>query len=157
MRPCLFTDGNATLQLTLWGDFVSLVKEDSLLQLTSLSSKVTEDKICLATTYSSAICYLTTSLDVQFPLDDTSEFERNNIEVTKSPVIASVKLDSYLSCKSCLKRVVVTHGTGMVHCMQCNRDYLYSYLKSSPGLFKVIILVELNSPNITVKNESLPT
>ena len=80
------------------------VRENTLIQLTSISSKVINEEICLATTYSSSICYLTADLDVEFPEHVLSQDDSSTKLIT-TPVIASVKVDSYWTCKTCQRRL----------------------------------------------------
>ncbi|XP_066927398.1 uncharacterized protein [Clytia hemisphaerica] len=149
MRPCLFSDGVKTVSLSLWGDFVHLVRENTLIQLTSLSSKVINEEICLGTTYSSSICYLTADLDVEFPEQVLSEVDLSTKLIT-TPVIASVKVDNYWSCKSCQKRLAPS-TQGMTSRSSCSKDFKISYLKLHRNLFKVVVFVEFDAPEMTVK------
>ncbi|XP_066922360.1 uncharacterized protein [Clytia hemisphaerica] len=88
-------------------------------------------------------------LDVEFPEQVLSEVDLSTKLIT-TPVIASVKVDNYWSCKSCQKRLAPS-TQGMTSCSSCSKDFKISYLKLHRNLFKVVVFVEFDAPEMTVK------
>ena len=66
MREVFISDGSKTMTLTVWSDLIDVLVEDQLIQMANLSSRVFNEEICLTSNFSSSICFLTESLDIQF-------------------------------------------------------------------------------------------
>ena len=62
----------------IWSDFIDLVVEDQLLQLTQVNSKTISDAIKLSTEPNSAICYLTEDLKCDF-----ANFDKDTLRMPK--------------------------------------------------------------------------
>ena len=59
------------------------------------------------------------------------------------PVVESIKIDSFLSCKVCKNKAVVLPGQGMCKCGNCRREFNVSYLLNRPGCSRKTITVDI--------------
>ena len=118
MREGIISDGTRTLKITIWSDLLDIVKENQLLQLLNASSRIFNEEVVVTTNFSTGICYLTEALDVTFDDSIIPQEENPNTNTTTicCPIVESIKINSFLSCKTCHKKVIHLSGTGLCHC-----------------------------------------
>ena len=108
MRECLISDGTRTVRLTLWGDLVELVKENHLIQICNASSRIYFEELVITTNYSTSICYLTEQLEVAFDEMESLNDDSSGNDCVCCPRVESVRIDSFLCCKVCSKKLTIT-------------------------------------------------
>ena len=107
------------------------------------------EELVISTNYSRSVCYLTESLDVKFDesvlpktLDDCSDF------VVCCPQIESIKVDSFLSCKVCRKKIIISSRTGLCICISCKREFTVKLLENTPGCSQRTVVLDIRN-NVT--------
>ena len=146
MREALFSDGTKTLKLTLWADMIDDVSESQLIQLVNISSKNYGEEISLSTLYSTTLCYLTESLDIEFDEVDTESQEsvQGGTEVKVCcPTVESFRIEEIRLCKFCSNKVRLLSGQGMYHCDVCNRDMPTAVFRSNPDCVRRTVLLDI--------------
>ena len=146
MREALISDGTRTVKLTIWGDLIDLIKEDQLIQLCNASSRHYNEELVITTNFSTSVCYLTESLEIEFDeslSSITSEEGNKNDEVICCPNIESMKVDSFLSCKVCHKKVSIFPGTGLCRCPNCKREFTVKLIESLPACNQKAVVLDL--------------
>lgn len=128
MREAVISDGTRTVKPTIWGFLIDIIKDNTLLQLINVSSRIFNEEIVLTTNYSSSVVYLTETMEIEFdPLVYNSEYvnEEHSEEFRLCcPSIKGIKINSFSSCNNCKSRLTVKPGTGLSACTKCNRDFL---------------------------------
>ena len=131
MREGVISDGSKTTKLTVWGDLIDVIREDELLQIANASAREYNEEIVITTNFSTAICYLTSDIGVEF--DENISSSKENVPMKENviccPEVESLKIDSFLACKNCKKKVIISEGTGFANCIKCNRQFLISLLQ----------------------------
>lgn len=146
MREGLFSDGTKTLKITVWADMIDDISENKLIQLVNISSKNYNEEISLSTIYSSTICYLTETLDVEFDVAEPASQEavQGGTEVKVCcPTVESFRMEEIRLCKFCSNKVRILSGQGMYHCDICNRDMPTSVFERNPNCIRRTLLLDI--------------
>lgn len=146
MREGLLSDGTKTLKISIWADMIDLIKEDHLIQFFGIVSRIYHDEIVLSTNASTAICFLTETLDVEFDesVVPKKDDEQHNF-IMCCPMVESVKIDTFLSCKSCRKKVIVKPGTGYCMCLSCSREFSIQFLSKVDGCSQKTVTLDISN------------
>ena len=105
MLEALISDGTRTLPITFWADLIDVVPQNTIIQLCNLSSRVFNEDIVLTTNFSSSICFLTETLAVEFEEQPCSSQQVKTDETVCCQFFESLKLESFLTCRFCKKRL----------------------------------------------------
>lgn len=150
MKECLISDGTTCLTITFWSDFIDLIAEDQLVQITQVYSKTIGNAITLSTDMTSGICYLTEDLECNFENLDTCALPKNSVECLQQ-VECIKNFEVYQCCKNCKRRLEIQSGTGLCTC-QCGRVFLIDQIKSSAEWRNVSATIEFkNRDNIVLQ------
>jgi len=109
MREGLMSDGTRTVKITIWGDMIDMLKEDYLIQICNVSSRIYIEELVITTHFSSSICYLTETLNIEFDEAITSKLQSVGTSqpddfVVCCPKIESIKINTHHNCKVCRKK-----------------------------------------------------
>jgi len=89
MREAVISDGSRTLKLTIWGFLIDIIKDNALLQLVIVSSRIYNEELVLTTNYSSSVVYLTETMEIEFdPLVYNADQVTAQLEVLKLKVFS---------------------------------------------------------------------
>ena len=146
MREGIISDRSRALKTTVWNDIIELIKEGHLVQLCNATSKIYHEELVISTNYSTSVCYLTESLDVKFDEsvlpktpDDCGDF------VVCFPQVQSIKVDSFLPCKVCRKKIIISSGTGFCVCTSCKREFTVKLLENTPGCSQRTVVPDIRN------------
>lgn len=149
MREALISDGTRSLKITFWGDYVDIMKEDILIQITNANTKLFHDDIVLGTTYSTGVCFLSTDIKADFPeVESTPRDEQPNSMFLCCPTIESIISDTFIMCRKCSKKIKLNPGTGIFSCSNCKREFLVKSLTDDPNTHQIVISFDLKTNTI---------
>jgi len=157
MREAVISDGSRTLKLTIWGFLIDIIKDNALLQLVNVSSRIYNEELVLTTNYSSSVVYLTETMEIEF---DPLVYNADQVTVQSTefrmccPSIGGIKIESFLSCNICKSRLTVNPGTGLSTCVKCKRDFLTG-CQNSRKLVRVDLVKSEETITVTIYEELL--
>lgn len=107
----------------------------------------------LSTNFSTTICFFTETLNVVFdenvaPKPSTEAVAK--VTLICCPKIESIRVNTFLQCKTCHKKVEILPGTGLCSCNNCNRNYPLSSLKQSAGCCQKTVQIEVTNAHVAM-------
>lgn len=145
MREGLISDGTRTVKMTIWGDMIDMIREDHLIQITSASSRIYNEELIISTNFSSSICYLTETINIEFDEVTSTGAPQKEDFIVCCPNIESIKINTRLGCKICKNKVTVMPGTGLCVCGTCKREFTVKSIEETPGCSQKFAVLDLKN------------